>query len=137
MNSPATDTVSALARLDAWLASMGGPVPGGPVVGLRGHSMAFAGPGFDWRIEALSDAWGVLHSRTGDARFLDRIEAALRALATEGIQKGHMARHARTVATAAGVPVDAVEEIARALVAAGDVKVENARRLWEERRRKS
>ena len=47
--------------------------------------------------------------------------AALRALATEGIQKGHMARHARTVATAAGVPVDAVEEIARALVAAGDV----------------
>ncbi len=63
--------------------------------------------------------------------------AALRALATEGIQKGHMARHARAVATAAGVPVDAVEEIARALVAAGDVKVENARRLWEERRRKS
>ena len=63
--------------------------------------------------------------------------AALRALATEGIQKGHMARHARTVATAAGVPVDAVEEIARALVAAGDVKVENARRLWDERRRTS
>ncbi|MFM8412217.1 MAG: hydroxymethylglutaryl-CoA reductase, degradative [Alphaproteobacteria bacterium] len=59
--------------------------------------------------------------------------AALRALATEGIQKGHMARHARAVATAAGVPPDAVEEIANHLVAQGDVKVETARRLWAER----
>lgn len=59
--------------------------------------------------------------------------AALRALATEGIQKGHMARHARAVATAAGVPPDAVEEIAGRLVALGEVKVETARRLWGER----
>ncbi|MFM7141545.1 MAG: 3-hydroxy-3-methylglutaryl-CoA reductase, partial [Alphaproteobacteria bacterium] len=59
--------------------------------------------------------------------------AALRALATEGIQKGHMARHARAVATTAGVPPEAVEEIANHLVAHGDVKVETARRLWAER----
>lgn len=59
--------------------------------------------------------------------------AALRALATEGIQKGHMARHARAVATAAGVPPDAVEEIATRLVELGDVKVDTARRLWGER----
>ena len=41
--------------------------------------------------------------------------------------------HARAVATAAGVPPEAVEEIASRLVAEGDVKVENARRLWAER----
>jgi hydroxymethylglutaryl-CoA reductase len=55
--------------------------------------------------------------------------AALRALATEGIQKGHMSRHARAVATAAGARPDQVEAIAEALVAAGDVKVERARQL--------
>jgi len=54
---------------------------------------------------------------------------ALRALATEGIQKGHMSRHARAVATAAGARPDQVEAIAEALVAAGDVKVERARQL--------
>ena len=88
MNSPATDTAAALARLDAWLASMGSPVPGGPVVGLRGVSMSFAGPGYDWRLEALLDAWGVLYARTGDARFLDRIEAALLALAAMQLPNG-------------------------------------------------
>lgn len=58
--------------------------------------------------------------------------AALRALATEGIQRGHMARHARAVATAAGVPPEEVERIAEALVASGDIKVDRARRLWAE-----
>lgn len=55
--------------------------------------------------------------------------AAIRALATEGIQKGHMARHARAVATAAGAAPDQVEAIAEALIAAGDIKVERARQL--------
>lgn len=55
--------------------------------------------------------------------------AALRALATEGIQKGHMSRHARAVATAAGALPEQVEAIAEALVASGDVKVERARQL--------
>jgi hydroxymethylglutaryl-CoA reductase len=55
--------------------------------------------------------------------------AAIRALATEGIQKGHMSRHARAVATAAGVPPEHVEAVAEALVAAGEVKVERAREI--------
>jgi hydroxymethylglutaryl-CoA reductase len=53
--------------------------------------------------------------------------AALRALATEGIQRGHMSRHARAVATAAGVPPEHVETIARELIEAGDIKIERAR----------
>ena len=43
--------------------------------------------------------------------------AALRALGTVGIQKGHMALHARNVAVSAGAKGSAVEEVARALIA--------------------
>ena len=57
--------------------------------------------------------------------------AAVRALATEGIQKGHMSRHARAVATAAGAAPDQVEALAEALIASGDIKVERARQLLE------
>jgi len=55
--------------------------------------------------------------------------AALRALATEGIQKGHMALHARSVALAAGTPPGEVDRVAEAMVAAGEITVEAARRL--------
>jgi hydroxymethylglutaryl-CoA reductase len=55
--------------------------------------------------------------------------AALRALATEGIQRGHMALHARQIAVAAGATGAAVERIAAQLVAEGQVRVERAREL--------
>jgi len=45
---------------------------------------------------------------------------ALRALATEGIQKGHMRMHARNVASAAGAPVALVPQVARRLSEAHD-----------------
>jgi len=41
--------------------------------------------------------------------------AALRALATEGIQRGHMALHARNIAMAAGATGEAVDKIAKQL----------------------
>ena len=53
--------------------------------------------------------------------------AALRALATHGIQRGHMALHARSVAIAAGARGDDVERVAKAIHAAGRVTVEAAR----------
>jgi hydroxymethylglutaryl-CoA reductase len=63
--------------------------------------------------------------------------AALKALATEGIQAGHMSRHARAVAAAAGAGPDEVERVAEAIIAAGEVKVWKAeeilRRLREVR----
>jgi len=55
--------------------------------------------------------------------------AALRALGSVGIQKGHMALHARCVAVTAGARGDWVEKIANELVKAGHVKVEKAREL--------
>ncbi len=54
--------------------------------------------------------------------------AALRALASEGIQRGHMSLHARSVAVAAGAAGDEVDRVAAALSAAGEVTVEAARR---------
>ncbi len=55
--------------------------------------------------------------------------AALRALATEGIQRGHMALHARQVAIAAGAQGAEVERIAARLVAEGQVREARAREL--------
>jgi hydroxymethylglutaryl-CoA reductase len=55
--------------------------------------------------------------------------AALRALATEGIQKGHMALHARNIAIVAGAKGPEVDAIAKALAASGDVSVGKAKEL--------
>ncbi|MFN7143250.1 MAG: 3-hydroxy-3-methylglutaryl-CoA reductase, partial [Myxococcota bacterium] len=52
---------------------------------------------------------------------------ALRALATEGIQEGHMRMHARTVAIGAGAEPDEVPAVVRALVATHEFTVERAR----------
>jgi hydroxymethylglutaryl-CoA reductase len=57
--------------------------------------------------------------------------AALRALSTEGIQRGHMALHARQVAIAAGASGDMVERLARRLVEDGVVRIDRARALLE------
>lgn len=55
--------------------------------------------------------------------------AAIRALATEGIQRGHMALHARQVAIAAGAQGSEVDRIAAQMVAEGQIRVERARAL--------
>ncbi len=58
--------------------------------------------------------------------------AALRALATEGIQRGHMTLHARSVATAAGATPEIFDTVVERLVASGDVKIWKARELVAE-----
>ncbi len=55
--------------------------------------------------------------------------AAIRALATEGIQKGHMALHARQVALAAGAEGEQIERVARRMVAEGAVRLDRAQEL--------
>jgi hydroxymethylglutaryl-CoA reductase len=52
--------------------------------------------------------------------------AALRALSTEGIQKGHMTLHARNIAIAAGAKGADIDKVAKAIVAAEDVSVDRA-----------
>jgi hydroxymethylglutaryl-CoA reductase len=58
--------------------------------------------------------------------------AALRALATEGIQRGHMSLHARQVAIAAGAQGEAIERLARQLVAENTVRVDRAEEILQE-----
>ncbi len=55
--------------------------------------------------------------------------AALKALATEGIQAGHMSRHARAVAASAGVPADRIDEVAQLLMDSGEIKIWKAREI--------
>lgn len=57
--------------------------------------------------------------------------AALRALATEGIQRGHMTLHARNIAITAGATGAEIDRVAKAIVAAGDVSVARAKEVLE------
>lgn len=57
--------------------------------------------------------------------------SAIRALATDGIQKGHMALHARTVAMTAGASYEQVDQLALDLIASGDISVSKARTLLQ------
>jgi hydroxymethylglutaryl-CoA reductase len=54
--------------------------------------------------------------------------AAVRALASDGIQRGHMGLHARSVALAAGAKGAQVERIATTIVEAREITIEAARR---------
>jgi hydroxymethylglutaryl-CoA reductase len=55
--------------------------------------------------------------------------AALRALATEGIQRGHMSLHARQVAIAAGAGGDMIEKVAAQMVAEKMVRIDRAEEI--------
>jgi len=57
--------------------------------------------------------------------------AAVRALATDGIQRGHMGLHARSVAVAAGAKGDLVEKVAALIVEARDITVDAAKRALD------
>jgi hydroxymethylglutaryl-CoA reductase len=58
--------------------------------------------------------------------------AALRALATEGIQQGHMTLHARSIVTAAGAPPELFDTVLERVVESGEIKVWNAKELLKQ-----
>src|SRR5690606_8319823 len=62
--------------------------------------------------------------------------AALRALATEGIQRGHMGLHARQVAIAAGAAGDEVDRVAGQMVQERTVRIDRAAEILSEIRSK-
>ena len=55
--------------------------------------------------------------------------AAIRALATEGIQKGHMTLHARSVVTAAGASQEIFDEALERLILSNEIKVWKAQEI--------
>lgn len=82
--------------------------------------------------------WALRLMQVGSAQELGEIVAAvglaqnlaaMRALSTEGIQRGHMALHARNIAMLAGAEGEQVQRIAAALVAERNVSVDRAKEL--------
>ncbi|MDO8625172.1 MAG: 3-hydroxy-3-methylglutaryl-CoA reductase, partial [Candidatus Diapherotrites archaeon] len=58
--------------------------------------------------------------------------AALRALATEGIQKGHMKLHAKNIAVAGGAKGERIDEVAAQLIREGNIRQARAEELVKE-----
>jgi degradative hydroxymethylglutaryl-CoA reductase len=86
-------------------------------------------------IEILGTATGAELGQVMAAAGLASNLAALRALATEGIQRGHMSLHARSVALGAGAQGHEIDRLARRLIEDGEIKVERAAILLEELRK--
>lgn len=63
--------------------------------------------------------------------------SALRALATEGIQQGHMTLHARSVAITAGAGADIFDTVVDRLIESGEIKVHKAQEIIELVRREA
>ena len=61
--------------------------------------------------------------------------SAIRALATEGIQRGHMELHARNIAVTAGARPEEVDAVVEQLVREHAIRIDRAREVVEERRR--
>jgi len=62
--------------------------------------------------------------------------AALRALAAEGIQKGHMELHSRNIAKTAGVPDELVEKVAQRLIKDKKIRIDYAKEVMRELEKK-
>jgi hydroxymethylglutaryl-CoA reductase len=62
--------------------------------------------------------------------------AAVRILATEGVQRGHMSLHAKNIAAMAGAVGNLIDEVAKRLAAEGKVRVDRAKEILEELKKK-
>lgn len=58
--------------------------------------------------------------------------SAIRALASEGIQKGHMRLHARNMAAAAGIKSNKIDEVTKRMIKEGNVSVHRAKEILKE-----
>jgi hydroxymethylglutaryl-CoA reductase len=105
-------------RLPVRMGIVGGALKANPaaVVGL-----CIAGAGSSQELGELMTAVGLAQNF-----------AALRALATAGIQRGHMRLHARSVAMSAGVPRRFQDSVVRSMIESGDIKDWKAKQLVAE-----
>jgi hydroxymethylglutaryl-CoA reductase len=62
--------------------------------------------------------------------------AALRVLATEGVQRGHMSLHANNIAVIAGATGNLIDEVAKRLVEEKKIRVDRAKEILEELKKK-
>ena len=103
--------------------TVGGPLQSNPTVALNLRLLGVE------RATELAEVMGAVG--------LAQNFSALRALATDGIQKGHMTLHARTVAMAAGATPDIFDTVVERLIKSKQIKVWKARDLVAEAREQS
>jgi hydroxymethylglutaryl-CoA reductase len=60
---------------------------------------------------------------------------ALRALANEGIQRGHMSLHARNIAVAAGATGELIDLVAEKMVQEKKIRMDRAQELIEQHKK--
>lgn len=96
---------------------VGGPLESNPSVEMLHHLMGIKSA------RELSEVMGAV----GLAQNI----AALKALVTEGIQRGHMTLHARSVASAAGATADIFETVVEKLIDDGEIKIWKAQQILE------
>jgi len=58
--------------------------------------------------------------------------SAIRALSTEGIQKGHMRLHARNLAAAAGATTEQIDDIVQKMIQEKKISLDRAKELLEQ-----
>ena len=58
--------------------------------------------------------------------------SALHALATDGIQRGHMGLHARNIAVTAGVPLAKVSMVAKKMIEDGNITAVGAKHIMRD-----
>ncbi|APF20587.1 hydroxymethylglutaryl-CoA reductase, degradative [Caldithrix abyssi] len=97
---------------------VGGPLESNPTVAIALHLL---------NISSAAELAQVL-AAVGLAQNL----SAIRALATEGIQRGHMSLHARSVAMAAGATPEIFETVVERLIETNEIKVWKAREIINE-----
>jgi len=102
--------------------TVGGPLQSNPIIKSLHRLM---------RIESATELAEVMGA-VGLAQNL----AALRALVTEGIQRGHMSLHARSVASAAGATADIFETVVEKLIDSGEIKIWKAEEIIRSLQRK-
>ncbi len=109
-------------ELPVRVGTVGGPLESNPVVPIAMRML---------HIESARELAEVL-----GAVGLAQNMSALRALATEGIQQGHMSLHARSVAMAAGAEQDIFEEVVERLIDSSEIKIWKAKEIIAEVQKK-
>jgi hydroxymethylglutaryl-CoA reductase len=94
---------------------VGGPLESNPIVKVSHHILGITSA------TELAEVMGAVG--------LAQNFAALRALATEGIQRGHMTLHARSVAMAAGATAEIFDKVVDDLVKSGEIKIWKAQEI--------
>jgi hydroxymethylglutaryl-CoA reductase len=105
-------------RIPIKVGIVGGPLESNPTVRVAHHILGIESA------RELAEVMGAVG--------LAQNFSALRALATEGIQRGHMTLHARSVAIAAGATAEIFDKVVDELIESGEIKIWKAQQIMKD-----